>query len=474
MSDREELRAAAQARLGTMIGGKFRLQRVLGIGGMAVVYAATHRNGKQVALKLLHPTLAVSERQRRRFLREAYVANTVEHPGVVQVHDDGIDADGTMYLVLELLEGQTLGALARLHGGKLDPARVLDLADQLLDVLAAAHARGVVHRDIKPDNLFVTTRGQLKVLDFGIARMFEQVPGATVETQHGSMLGTPAFMPQEQARGRWDEVDARSDLWAVGATMFTLLTGTYVHAAETANELLGKAMATPARSLGEIAPQLPTAVIDAVDKALRFEREQRWPDAKRMQHALRSAWDDAVLTARSERESASGLYAVSVSQDTLPADATESMAARSRSASDPPPPRRAVSLWLALSLAIGVAIASRLFGAFGTGDDPSPAASGAPTAPLPTASSTLAPATTTTSAPAPATAADDTAARRDPTPTTRAAAPATVATGTATTTPPASPTASATQTSPADRRPAPRTKAKRNVHAKLPDPLDIR
>ncbi len=286
-----------------MVNSKFKLLRLLGVGGMAAVYEACHRNGKRVALKLLHPALSLSERQRKRFLREAYVANTIGHQGVVQIHDDGIDTDGTAYLVMELLEGETLAAAAKARGGRLPVGMLLDIADQVLDVLAAAHTRGVVHRDIKPENIFLMKSGHVKVLDFGIARLFDHVPGATVHTQDGSMLGTPAFMAQEQARGRWDEVDHRTDLWAVGATLFTLVTGELVHAADTPNEQLGKAMTMPARRLADLHPDLPKPFGDAVDCALRFEQAQRWRDALCMQEALRAAWDDEVAQAVSERES---------------------------------------------------------------------------------------------------------------------------------------------------------------------------
>ncbi len=287
MADRDEVRAKAEARLGCVVGSKFRLNRVLGVGGMATVYEATHRNGKRVALKLLHGELTTSERQRKRFIREAHVANAIDHPGIVQIHDDGIDPELGTFLIVELLEGESVSQLQRRHGGGLDPGTVVRIADQVLDVLIAAHARGVVHRDIKPDNLFVVEGGALKVLDFGIARFFEPVPGATLDTQAGTLLGTPAFMPQEQARGRWDEVDARSDLWSVGATMFSLLSGEHVHRADTPNEQLGRAMTMPARSLATVVPALPPDLIAIVDRALRYSPTERWPDARSMQAALR-------------------------------------------------------------------------------------------------------------------------------------------------------------------------------------------
>jgi serine/threonine-protein kinase len=227
----------AQTRVGQVLKEKWRLDVLLGVGGMAAVYAATHRNGSRVAIKLLHPELSTHHQVRTRFLREGYVANAVSHEGAVRVSDDDVAEDGAAFLVMELLEGETLEDRRVRSGGRLDEDEVLSVTDQLLDVLIAAHAKGVIHRDIKPDNVFVTRTGQVKVLDFGIARLRE-VTSKSTATVSGATMGTPAFMPPEQARGLWDEVDGRSDLWAVGATMFNLLAGQVVHEGRTANESL--------------------------------------------------------------------------------------------------------------------------------------------------------------------------------------------------------------------------------------------
>jgi len=165
---------------------------------------------------------------------------------------------------------------------------VAQIAAQLLDVLLATHAHGVIHHDIKPDNLFLTCTGQLKLLDFGIASLHGEL-AQHVRALHATTLGTPAFMAHEQARGRWAEVDERSDLWSVGATMFALLTGESVHAAETRNEQLARAMRVPARAIGGLRPDLPPAFAEVIDRALSFEREQRWPNARSMAQALRDA-----------------------------------------------------------------------------------------------------------------------------------------------------------------------------------------
>ncbi len=200
----------AQTRVGQVIKEKWRLDVLLGVGGMAAVYAATHRNGSRVAIKLLHPELSTHHQVRARFLREGYVANAVGHDGAVRVTDDDIAEDGSAFLVMELLDGETLEDRRVRCGGQLGEDETLWLADQLLDVLAAAHAKGVIHRDIKPDNIFVTRAGQVKLLDYGIARLRE-VTSKSTATVSGATMGTPAFMSPEQARALWDEVDARSD-----------------------------------------------------------------------------------------------------------------------------------------------------------------------------------------------------------------------------------------------------------------------
>ncbi len=275
--------------MGTRLAGKWFLDALLGYGGSAAVYAATHRNGKRAAVKVLHPHCVSDEQLRTRFVREGYVANKIEHPGAVSVLDDDITPDGTPYLVMELLEGTSLERRGR---GELPPmtlAEVLRIGDDLLDVLAKAHAVGVVHRDIKPANLFVTHEGQLKVLDFGIARLANSFSSQEGVTQTGLMMGTPAFMPPEQARARWNEVDARSDLWAVGATLLALLLGRRPRIAETSNEELLLAMTAPMPPASELVPNIPPALAEVIDRAVAFQREDRWPNAAAMQQALRAA-----------------------------------------------------------------------------------------------------------------------------------------------------------------------------------------
>jgi serine/threonine-protein kinase len=269
---------------------KYRIDALLGIGGMAVVFRATHRNGNPVAVKMLHAEHSLDASTRDRFLREGYVANKVAHRGAVRVLDDDVTEEGAAFLVMELLEGETLEARWERCGKKLSVRDVASIGHQLLDVLAAAHEKTIIHRDIKPDNVFLTNDGPIKVLDFGIARIREG--GAHWQTRTGALFGTPAFMPPEQALGKREQIDGRTDLWAAAATMFTLLSGHYVPQADTLEELVVFAATRPARLLATVADPMPPPVARVIDRALAFEKADRWPDARSMQEALDRAYEE--------------------------------------------------------------------------------------------------------------------------------------------------------------------------------------
>ncbi len=277
------------ARVGTTLRAGWHLDRLLGVGGMAAVYAATHASGKRGALKLLHGQ--IDPEMRLRFLREGRIANSVGHPGVVRVIDDEGNEDGSAFLVMELLEGETLAERATRSGiDRLSVDIVLTLTDQMLGALTAAHDKDIIHRDIKPGNVFLTTDGRVKILDFGIAHLSDPAQSLVSMTVSGRAMGTPAFMAPEQARARWDLVGPRSDLWSVGATMFTLLSGELVHEGDTFQEMLASAISTPARSLAFALPGAPLAVVDVVDRALERKLSNRWSSAREMQQAVRAAY----------------------------------------------------------------------------------------------------------------------------------------------------------------------------------------
>ncbi len=279
----------ATGRVGTRIRGKWHVDSLIGIGGMGAVFAATHRNGHRVALKILHPQLSMMRDVRARFAREGYVANAVGHPGVVRVLDDDETEDGAAFLVMELLTGENAEAFASRHGGRVPLDQAIAITDGLLDVLVAAHAAGIVHRDVKPENVFVTSDHSIKVLDFGIARLREGIESSGGSTRTGVTMGTPAFMPPEQALGHTVDVDQLSDIWSAGATLFALLSGRPVHEASTPMEVVIAAATAHARSLAVVAPSTPPRVVAVVDRALAFKKEARFPTARAMLQALRDA-----------------------------------------------------------------------------------------------------------------------------------------------------------------------------------------
>lgn len=274
-------------RVGTTLRGKYLLERVLGAGSMGTVFAATHRNGMPVAIKLLNPDFSRNADVLRRFVREGYIANRVKHPGVVRIIDDDVDEEGTAFLVMELLEGRTLDAEWE-EKRQLQPERVAHLVIKLLDVLAAIHAEGIVHRDVKPENVFLTEDGGLKVLDLGIARVIE----SRTQTKLGILMGTPGFVAPEQALGNAPAIDARTDVFSVGALMYATLTGEVIHPGATPMEQMVLAASKPARSVRTVLPSLSPMLATVVDTALAFEKDERYASALDMKTALETAHRD--------------------------------------------------------------------------------------------------------------------------------------------------------------------------------------
>jgi serine/threonine protein kinase len=274
-------------RVGQLVKQKWRVDQLLGSGGMASVYSATHRNGNRVAIKFLHPMYVADQSLRARFQREGYVANLIEHAAVVRVLDDDVTDDGGAFLVMELLTGETLQS--RLNRESALPLQeALVIAYQVLDVLVKAHGKGIVHRDIKPDNVFLTTSGQIKVLDFGIARLAElSERGGVNQTRQGALLGTPAYMAPEQALERPESVDGQTDVWAVGATLFRMLTGRCVRLGDTFSQQLLAAATQPVPPVSSVLPELPLEIGQVVDRATAFQRHHRWASAAEMQDNIR-------------------------------------------------------------------------------------------------------------------------------------------------------------------------------------------
>jgi eukaryotic-like serine/threonine-protein kinase len=280
-----DLELEAAQRVGTTICNKWKLTRLIGTGGMAAVYVGQNEIGHEAAIKILHLDIARDPDLRARFDQEAHAVNRLRHPGAVEIREKDATEDGAPFLVMELLDGQTLSALAREPGG-VPLQDLLRYADELLDVLAAAHAQGIIHRDVKPDNLFVLRDGHLKVLDFGIARVRRDTQNKKPKTRLGATLGTAPYMPPEQIKGQ--EIDARADLFAVGATMFRLIAKRRIHEAANEAETLVKMATDPAPPLASVTTDAPPDVCLVVDRALMFDRASRYPDALTMQEDVRA------------------------------------------------------------------------------------------------------------------------------------------------------------------------------------------
>ncbi|MCU0685007.1 MAG: serine/threonine protein kinase [Polyangiaceae bacterium] len=257
---------------------------------MASVYAASDAKGNHVAIKMLHPVRSALPGLKEKFLREGYAANAVGHPGVVRALDEGVADDGSAFLVMELVDGETLEAHWIRRGRRLQAGEVLYIVDRVLDILEAAHGVGVLHRDVKPENVMLTRDGVVKLLDFGIANLPEPPRSRRDRTSlTGLTMGTPAFMAPEQVRASSGEIDGRADLWALGATMFLLLSGKHVHVASSLQEQVTAAATRDAPSLRESMPFAAPSLIDLVDRALAFRLEERWQSTSAMRTALRKA-----------------------------------------------------------------------------------------------------------------------------------------------------------------------------------------
>ncbi len=272
-------------RLGQLVGNRWRLQRVLGAGATATVYAAADEvDSTTAAVKLLESEAAHRPEARGRLVREAEVSRMLPHHGVARVLAYDVASPAECYLVMELLEGESFAARLR-RTPKPSATELLRLARHLLEVLVVAHDAGVVHRDIKPANLLVLSGDRLKLLDFGIARVLGETSdelAPVAQTRLGMALGTIPYMAPEQAQGDRDAIDGRTDLFGVGAVLFRASTGRHIHTAGTPLELLGLMGRAPAPSLSSVFPDCAPELAAIVDQALRFQAEARYPDARTM------------------------------------------------------------------------------------------------------------------------------------------------------------------------------------------------
>jgi eukaryotic-like serine/threonine-protein kinase len=273
--------------------GKYQILQKIGSGGMGSVYKALQPNiGRMVAIKILHPKLVNRKDLVSRFSREAKALAHLSHPNTVKVIDDGELEDGSLYIVMEFLEGRNLNQTVR-SGGPMAVDRAMPILVQVCGALEEAHTRGIVHRDLKPENIFLCNMGGVKdfpkVLDFGLAKVTEQEmrPGSIILTQEGMVFGTPEFMSPEQAQGK--TLDAKSDLYSLAVIIYEVLTGKLPFDAKTPMEFIQHHVMTRPIPLDErvVGLTFPQGLGDVIAKALNKDPSQRYASAAELADALK-------------------------------------------------------------------------------------------------------------------------------------------------------------------------------------------
>jgi serine/threonine-protein kinase len=315
--------------VGSILEGKYELVKVLGTGGMGSVYLGQHVVlGKRVAVKFLHANYARDASMVRRFFREAQAAAAIGHKNIIDVLDVAVTAEGTPYLVMEYLEGESLATML-VRRGRLDFAAACGIMEPILLALQAAHDKGIVHRDLKPDNVFLAQSEDeitVKLIDFGISKHTGST-GNTNLTQAGALMGTPAYMSPEQVAGVSD-VDARSDVWSAGCILHELLAGVPPFDGENINRILAAVLTEQVVAPTTRFPGFPPEAEGVVLKALVRERAGRFASAREMLEFLRATHGFA------RRRESLTLAAVGMEKDVASGDLGKPGVSQSESASD--------------------------------------------------------------------------------------------------------------------------------------------
>ena len=299
--DGEVLEADPASIVDTVLDGQYQMEALLGKGGMGAVYRARHiLLGDRVAIKVLPPEVRTNAEWLRRFRREGQAARRFRHPNSVTVYDLRTAADGTIYMVMEYVEGHTLD-LAIKTRGRLSAAESLDILTPIMSVLDTAHSMGVVHRDLKPENIMIgkpdeTGQPVVKLLDLGIAKMREIAGGDnggnTALTMAGQVLGTPYYMSPEQwgeiPRDGSSEIDGRADIYSLGLVFYEMIAGRRCFAGNTLHELRREHVQTRPRPLVEVVPDVPRGFSDAIERATAKDRGDRQPTAGTLASELRA------------------------------------------------------------------------------------------------------------------------------------------------------------------------------------------
>ncbi|MGC4089700.1 MAG: serine/threonine-protein kinase [Polyangiaceae bacterium] len=306
MSDESAAAPESESDLiGSVVAGKYRIDRLIGRGGMGAVFQATHLAiGKRVALKFLNSDAAKDHDAAERFQREALAASVVESSHIVQIFDAGTSDDGQPFLVMELLTGEDLRARLR-RERRLDVDSAASIAAQVLRALVRAHAAGIVHRDLKPDNVFLCQRDDgalfVKIVDFGVSKLARSSTVDTL-TRRGTVIGTVYYMSPEQAQA-FPDVDGRTDLFSLGAILYECLTGRPPHQAPTYESVLVAICTKDADDVRTLAPDVSRNFAAVIKRALARDRSQRFASAEAMLQALCDAFPEA-LTPRTDSQRA--------------------------------------------------------------------------------------------------------------------------------------------------------------------------